>query len=265
MGANGSKPLLGRAGAVDNGGGPSAARAASKPPTFRVPGASVAARVAADNATRANVAAQGGVAGASPAAAAANARTADAGGGTRASAAGSITGAANGQLGGMHSGFGDCDEEGFQPVRARGWRKARGGQGTGVQGAADKADEEARAAQGDEVEQSHPAPSDLRRAWQDEISIARQLKHQGLATDHPAMRAACEARDAAESAWRSAKDPAPAAVRLARAQARLDRAIELQTETRNALADYEREHAAKLAVLHSRMDEDRTRVRLRRQ
>ncbi len=237
----------------------------------------MAARVAANSASRTSTA-HGGITYAGAAAAAGNARTADTGNGASTSTAGLLTGTANGLSGNKQSNVGGCDEEGFQPVRARGWRKARGtaaqggdedatdgGQDIGGQGVAGRVDGDVDAAQGDEVEQTPPTPSDLHRAWQDEVSIVRQLKQQGLATEHPAMRAACASRDAAESAWRSAKDPAPAAVRLARAQAKLDRAIELQAETRNALAEYESEHAAKLAVLHSRMDEDRARVRSRRQ
>ncbi len=79
-----------------------------------------------------------------------------------------------------------------------------------------------------------PTPSALHRAWQDEVAVVRQLKSQGLAPEHPAMRAAAEARDVAEKAWRDAKDPVPASVRLARAQAKLDRAIELQGESHRA-------------------------------
>ncbi len=79
------------------------------------------------------------------------------------------------------------------------------------------------------------------------------------------MQAACTARDSAEKAWRGAKDPAPAAVRLARAQAKLDRAIDIQSESRQALAEYEEAHRQMLATLQARLEEDRARVRLRRQ
>ncbi len=79
------------------------------------------------------------------------------------------------------------------------------------------------------------------------------------------MQAACEARDTAERTWRDAKDPAPAAVRLARAQAKLDRAIDIQSESRQALMEYEEEHRQKLAALRARLDEDGARVRHRRQ
>ncbi len=110
-----------------------------------------------------------------------------------------------------------------------------------------------------------PTPGDLQRAWRDEIALVRQLRQQGLSFDHPAMRAACAARDGAERAWREAKEPTPAAVRLSRAQSKLDRAIAIQAEARQALLAYEAEHREKLRGLQSRLDEDTARVRLRRQ
>ncbi len=116
-----------------------------------------------------------------------------------------------------------------------------------------------------EVARPPPTPNTLHRVWQDEIAVVRRLRKQGIAQEHPAMQAACEARDAAERTWRDAKDPAPAAVRLARAQAKLDRAIDLQAESRQALMDYEEVHRKKLAELHARLDEDKARVRHRRQ
>ncbi len=94
--------------------------------------------------------------------------------------------------------------------------------------------------------------------------MARNLKAQGLSPEHPAMRAAVEARDAAERAWRGAKDPVPASVRLARAQAKFDRAIELQGDAHNALLEYESQHREKLAALRAKLGEARDRVAERR-
>ncbi len=79
------------------------------------------------------------------------------------------------------------------------------------------------------------------------------------------MRAACAARDEAEQLWRKAKDPTPAPVRLARAQAKLDRAICLQAESRAALIEHERAFKERRAVLQEKMDENTARVRARRQ
>ncbi len=110
-----------------------------------------------------------------------------------------------------------------------------------------------------------PSPGDLQRAWHEEVALVRRLRQQGLPLEHPAMRAACAARDGAERAWREAKEPTPAAVRLSRAQSKLDRAVAIQAESRQAMLDYEKEHRERLRGLQSRLDEDTARVRMRRQ
>ncbi len=175
---------------------------------------------------------------------------------------------------------GAADEDGFQTVQRRGWRKARGSQpivediagegGAGVtrgnrSGGTDEPGQDDEGGEAEDGGEAPPTPNTLHRAWQDEVAVVRRLRKQGIAHEHPAMLAACAARDSAERSWRDAKDPAPAAVRLARAQAKLDRAIGIQAEARRALMEYEEEHRQKLAALHKRLDEDRARVRLRRQ
>ncbi len=109
-----------------------------------------------------------------------------------------------------------------------------------------------------------PTTADLQRAWRDEIALIRKLRAQGVQDGHPAMRAAIEARDAAEHAWRTSKDPAPPAVRLGRAQSKLDRAEVLQSEARRAMLDEERSHRERMADLQATMDECTERVTLRR-
>ncbi len=171
---------------------------------------------------------------------------------------------------------GGTDEEGFQQVRPRGWRRGRATTPHG--GPVDEADAGATrdaganggegtaggegTSQHDDAQQ--PTPSELHRAWQDEVAVARNLKAQGLAPEHPAMRAAVEARDAAERAWRGAKEPVPASVRLARAQAKLDRAIELQGVAYSALLEYESQHREKQAALRAKLGDARDRVSERR-
>ncbi len=171
-------------------------------------------------------------------------------------------------------------EDGFQTVRRRGWRGARDSRAVGskdddASDAEDRghergveAEAQREADDGGDAEgqaEAPPTPNTLHRAWQSEVAMVRHLRKQGVAQEHPAMQAACAARDSAERSWRDAKDPAPAAVRLARAQAKLDRAIEIQAESRRALMAYEEQHKQRLATLHSRLDEDRARVRNRRQ
>ncbi len=169
------------------------------------------------------------------------------------------------------------DDEGFQPVKGRGWRRARNNEANGSAAAAGASREDGHEAQEEAPECQHEqagedganqeprSPNSLHRVWQEEVGVVRRLKQQGLPSDHPAMRAACAARDDAEKSWRDAKDPAPAAVRLARAQSKLDRAIEIQAETRRVLMEYEQAHAERLAALHARLEEDRSRIRARRQ
>ncbi len=108
-----------------------------------------------------------------------------------------------------------------------------------------------------------PTAADLRQRWQDEISVVKRLRSLGLPEDHPVMRAACTARDEAEQTWRGSKEPAPASIRLGRAQQRLDRAITLQAEARRAIWDEEAAHKERMAALQATMEECTERVQLR--
>jgi hypothetical protein len=173
------------------------------------------------------------------------------------------------------------DDEGFKVVRGRKRDKCKTGMGDGegeegmdrasrggpeaaagrvaASGAADDkgSDEHEHDDLGDEddtdaeEDEGGPTPIELRRRWQREIGVVKSLARQ-LHAEHPALRAAAEARDAAEAAWRSAKDPTPLALRLSRAQAKLDRAIELQGETHAALCELERDFETKRDVLRKK-------------
>ncbi len=177
----------------------------------------------------------------------------------------------------------EVDEEGFQTVRGGAWRRqraaaaraeaesgaeARGKGGpTDDGGQGDAAGEGATAdtsAESPEAEDGAPSAAELHQAWLEEVAVVRKLRQQGLAADHPAMAAACSARDSAEARWRDAKDPAPPAVRLSRAQAKLDRAVALQEDSRLAIVELERAHEAKLEELRAKHEENTERVRLRR-
>ncbi len=237
---------------------------ADEPPSFRVPGASVAAAAAA------KAAATGGdttwaskVKGTAPA---------DAGAPAQRSADEVRT--TSGKVG---SG-GGLDDGGFQQVV----RKKRRGQAANADGAGtqdegrptdagafddgdgDLASGDADAAGEDDGDEQPPTIADLQQAWRDEIALIKKLRGQGVQDGHPAMRAAYEARDAAEHAWRTAKEPAPPAVRLGRAQSKLDRAVVLQSEARQAILDEERGHRERIAALQATMDTCTERVALRR-
>ncbi len=259
--AEGLRPVLGRRGpSPGRNNGPSNLH---HEPTFRVPGASVAARAAAATTTGVPTASTGN-------------RGEQAQG--RVVSDGTSTGPGDPVGGGQHTS--DVDADGFQMVHRRGWKKGKMEQGTGNTGgcpahqaAADKgsgssddrggdgAGGEATAGEGGDA----PTPTMLHQEWHDEIALVKRLKQQGIADDHPAMRAACSARDTAEQRWRKAKDPTPASVRLSRAQSKLDKAINAQAETRRAMLDLEKDFRGKQAVLQARLDEETARVRTRRQ
>ncbi len=255
--------LGGRAGQSSAAG---AARArADEPPSFRVPGASVAAVAAAKaSASSSNGTWASKVGGAVPGAAAAPAQR---------GASLERTAAGNGPA---EDGL---DDEGFQQVARRNRRKGQaadvGGAATQGQGRhtdagavsdddGDLASGDADAAGGDDDGDQPPTIADLQQAWRDEIALIKKLRGQGVQDGHPAMCAAREARDAAEQAWRTAKEPAPPAVRLGRAQSKLDRAVVLQSEARQAILEEERGHRERLAALQATMDTCTERVALRR-
>ncbi len=249
------------------GSGGTAAREAERPPTTRVPGASVAARAAANGRddTWADIAKR-------PAPPKRDPSTTANQGGKGGAGKDASQGATN---------VGMVDEDGFQEVLPRKGRKGTTGTDEGKGGrvgtrvdaqAADQGTVQAGedgnhgAAGQDEggEDEGHPSAADLQQHWHQEIALVKRLRSQGLAEEHPAMRAACEARDAAERAWRDTKEPAPVAVRLGRAQSKLDRAITLQGEARAAMREEERRHRERMADLQSSLDECTERVKMRR-
>ncbi len=121
------------------------------------------------------------------------------------------------------------------------------------------------AGEGDEEAEGQPTVADLQQCWHQEIALVKRLRGQGISDQHPAMRAACDARDSAERAWRGAKEPAPISVRLGRAQSKLDRAIALQGEARARMLEEERAYKERLEALRADLDECTSRVNLRRQ
>ncbi len=240
-----------------------AARARTEePPSFRVPGASIAAVAkAATTGDNTNWASK--------------VRGATTGGG--AAPAQRIAGIERTTTDGDGP-CGDVDDDGFQRVIRKGRRgppptaSGAGAPGDGRptdKGATngddrDPATDDADAVDGDDGDEQPPTAADLQQAWRDEIALIKKLRGQGVQDGHPAMRAAHEARDAAERAWRSAKEPAPPAVRLGRAQSKLDRAVVLQSEARQAILDEEREHRERMATLQATMDACTERVTERR-
>ncbi len=264
IGAGGLRPLLGgRAAAVTATETPQIN--AQRAPSYRVPGASVAAR--ASEAAEATAGRGGGA-------------VTQAGTAPTARAAADTEGGRDGSTSTCGAGA-EVDADGFQTVRGNAWRRRMAaaakaasqgdersqGAGLGKGGDARAGGEEVageRATGNADAEDTPPSAEELHQAWLAEVAVVRRLRQQGLAADHPAMAAACSAREKAEALWRGAKDPAPPAVRLSRVQNKLDRAVAAQAESRSAIIELERAHKAKLAELQARLDEDTERVRLRR-
>ncbi len=268
VGANGQRPLLG-GGAARQVSRAAAATTASapQPPTHRVPGASLAAK-AEEERSAGRTTVPSNTAGVQP--------------------MGRSTVGASGATGGAHAGR-NVDDDGFQLVQGR--RRKTGGSGSGSgglgqgdalgTGAAARTDGDAAAdedaardramEEGEEEDEDagraddEVGPAELRKRWLAEVGIAKQLARQGLEADHPALVAACEARDAAERRWREAKEPAPVAKRLGWAHQKLDRAVEIQAATQADIAELEKDYAAKRADLQSRLEADMQRVQKRRQ
>ncbi len=234
---------------------------ADKAPSYRVPGASVAARAgaAAASSTTHGEAKGGGSGGV------ATPPMADGNSGCTAT--------------GSRARGGAIDADGFQRVERRGGRKGDGNPTAGGDGANGAGQAHGDAEHqggvgganttdgdcGEACAEGVPTPAELQQAWLDEVALVRKLRSQGVQAGHPAMRAACEARDAAEQAWRGSKEPAPASVRLGRAQAKLDRAVASQADARQAIQEAERAHKEKMDALQFTLRECTERVRQRRQ
>ncbi len=270
IGADGLRPLLGgRAVGTERNATVSAGTSTvQRAPSFRVPGASIAARAAT------GMAANGGGGAAKVHVGGANDRQAStaqrcgSGNGEAAPPAGAATGART-----------TCDADGFQTVtHRRGWRRHKqtgdDGDDAATSGPHDGATTTATNDDGgpprdaddcdDDADDDTPTAAQLHQAWHDELAVVKRLRQQGIASDHPAMQAACRARDDAERAWRENKAPTPPSLRLSRVQTKLDRAIALQAEARQAIVELEKAHKAQLEILQGRMDEATERVRARR-
>ncbi len=246
--------------------------ARAEPPSYRVPGASLAAKAtyAAVAATRPR--ANGDPANHGEEVRGQRPRQAEIGGGGR-------------PAGG--AGAAAMDAEGFRAGQRRGAKrqsataaKTGGGGGDGDRGhgsgagdtheteedddmdAGADVDDDAGGEDGQHVE--HLDAGELRRRWREEIAFVKRLAKQGVEAEHPAMLAACATRDTAERLWRQRKEPAPLATRLGWAQRKFDRAVELLSSTRAKIMDLERELRERKAVLVEQLEADKERVTKRR-
>ncbi len=73
--------------------------------------------------------------------------------------------------------------------------------------------------------------------------------------ENPALATLREARDQAEKAWREAKTPAPLAIRMGRAQTKLDRAGAALTRARYAVEEFDEWAVTQRGILVQRMED----------
>ncbi len=268
VGADGSRPLLGRRGG--DGDVPSAttttAAAAASCPSFRVRGASVAARAeesaaAADGDSWATV-----VRGAAsrppkpPAAAPAQQGR----GGAPTSVANSWAELAEDDDIDVDEGDGADDAEG--PPGGGGGEEVQAEapnavplDASGGQRDAD-ADEDADGANHDELD-----ADDLKREWISLCGAVRLLERNGQQVPPRLLASAREQRDTAERRWRSAKRPHPLHKRLRWAEADLHEAEAKERARREELAAHLAQSAQRTADIEARLEVDVARTRRKRE
>ncbi len=242
IGAGGSRPMLTTFATRSN-------SPAEKPPTHRVPGASIAARVAAERAAPHAPRPWG----------AAAARTAAAGHEV----------ATHAQL---TSGSEKIKTGAPQPARRGRWADEE----VPVDSLRDEADDsyidddmEMDAAnedddEGDEAwEEDEPSPEELRRIWLRECDAVKALAAQSRHSSSAALAAAREARDRAEENWRRAKKPPPLSVRMGFAQRKLDRAEAALSRVRHELDAFDEDVERRRKEICDRMQEADDRYRAR--
>ncbi len=108
-------------------------------------------------------------------------------------------------------------------------------------------------------------PADLKRKLDEETAMVRWLEREGVAQDHPSMRAALAAREAAERSWRESRAPQPVGKRMGWAQARLDRALRQQDRVVRELAIFDSEVKAQRDKIGERLLAARAKVSKQRE
>ncbi len=98
-----------------------------------------------------------------------------------------------------------------------------------------------------------PDPSMLRAAYEEHARAVKDLERRGR--HGPALDTLRQARDAAEQAWRGAKEPAPLAKRMAWAEAKLHKAETALTRARYALDEFDQDTDRRREQLVARINE----------
>ncbi len=238
IGAHGNKPMLGGRG----GGG----RADDKPPTFRVPGASAAAK--AEEAERARGDPEGYV---------------SARGGRAAKPGATAVGAQHGQQCQQRSPAattnswavlaeeedddpGDADMADVQDAEG----DEDGGQGEGAEEGGEEVDDDGNV----------PSEGELRSRWQAHCAVVRRLERDGQILPPGLLASVKSQRDAAEKRWRAARTPHPLHKRLRWAEADLRSAVAKEESRRRELEEHLERAAAKTKEIEEKLAVDEART-----
>ncbi len=126
-----------------------------------------------------------------------------------------------------------------------------------------EAEEEDGGGGDEDWEEEEPTPEELRQAWLRECSAVKALAAQGRHASSAALAAAREARDQAEENWRRARKPVPLSIRMGFAQRKLDKAQAALTRVRLELDEFDEETDRRRAEIRKRIDEADARYRNR--
>ncbi len=117
---------------------------------------------------------------------------------------------------------------------------------------------------GDQEEwECEPTPEELRQRWLRECSAVKALAAQEKHASSAALAAAREARDLAEEEWRRARKPVPLSIRMGFAQKKLDKAQAALTRIRLELDEFDEETDRRRNELCKRIEEADARYRSR--
>ncbi len=108
-------------------------------------------------------------------------------------------------------------------------------------------------------------PMVLKQRLEREEATIRTLQREGVDPGHPTMVAAAAARDEAAELWRSARKPHPIARRMGWVQRSLDKAIKSQDKARAELADFDEQVKTQRAKFIERLEKARARVHKHRE
>ncbi len=115
---------------------------------------------------------------------------------------------------------------------------------------------------GDQEEwEDEPTPEDLRQRWLRECRAVKALAAQDKHSSSAALAAAREARDLAEQEWRRSRKPVPLSIRMGFAQKKLDKAEAALTRARLQLDEFDEETDRRRDELCKRIQEADARYR----